>query len=464
MALFITALPKDESLAEAVSMAWAEGGVGMYAVLLGGGLASVVAALLLFFGVQRASAAVVAIAPIGSALTAIGAGFSYWGMQNLFEALGMVNALDAATIAAAGSGEALQTTGFGMAATAGLLLAAAVGGLLGAAAQADGRKLLLLTTALFGITGAWFAVMLHRTEALAGLLKAMAHVSSLDRPLILAAADEELARFQLPRVALLLLIVAIAVGGAALLRDNPRTAALFALLGFGGLVGAGAQALAQAMTSRDTAEWSSHRPAAVELVTAEGFIAADAPAWCLRDKLLRCEDSRTVSAMEVEDLLQNDRRPEPGLFGTGQEDPLLIAVGIAPDASAKSLWDMLGTFTERGVRGVALTGRGPTSTAPVPRELAVIGALINVTYRGVPVSFIVAGSECIAPDCVVATYSDGTLVVDGKPLAPGSLANGISSLSKQVRVKLPDTLSPTQLMSLSHVASSNDFHLFIDRQ
>ena len=61
----------------AVSEAWAEGGSGMYLIVAAGGLFSLVAAVLMFFGVHRGSAAVLANAPLASALVAVGS-FGYW--------------------------------------------------------------------------------------------------------------------------------------------------------------------------------------------------------------------------------------------------------------------------------------------------------------------------------------------------------------------------------------------------
>lgn len=206
------------------------------------------------FGVQRGSGVLLANAPLGALITVVGALGFMTGMSGAAAAVVHASAADRATIMAAATAEALTTSAFGMAGTAGLLASLALGCLFGVVVQTGvARKLLAFSGGTFLVLAMLSTVALLRLSDLMGLFKAVAQVNPVDRGRILEMGSDELSRFNIPFLALLVLLAAIVAGGAVALKEAPRLAVLLPLLGFGGLVGLGAHAGARAFANQKTA-------------------------------------------------------------------------------------------------------------------------------------------------------------------------------------------------------------------
>lgn len=472
--LMLTLSARENGRFGALFEVWANGGVGNYVVLLAGAVVSAVCAVTMFFGVQRGSVGVLAGAPLAALITVAGA-FGFWlGIAGVTEALAHVNPLDAATILVAGTGEALSACSVGLAGSTGLLLMLALGCLFGVAAQSgQARMLLAVSGGLFVALALISALAAFRTSRVLELFSALSHVNPLDRPVLLVGGSEELEFFRVPQLALLGVLVTVIVGGALSLKATPRTAMLVPLLGFGGLVGLGAQALARSLAARPAL---SAPRATYGLVEFDGFLGQEPPTWCLRAEAVEdCEAPGALTADRLADETQTavrNRTPDaqPGLdslFGSRQAEPVALSVGVASKASAGALATFMGAaVSARATGGLVLMGERQPEKLKVVAELAVVADLLQTTFREVPVRLHEHAQAC-TERCVQARLVDGSLTVNGEKWAfepelwSGRKSLGASSLTAELRVDLEPGMTPEQVMTLARIAASHDHTLVL---
>lgn len=460
-ALFTFALRSgghEEGLFGQLAEAWAEGGFFMYVVLLVGGGVAMTSAALMFFGVQRGSPAVLAAAPLGALITAVGAVGFFNGISSAAQAVAHVNPADRATIMAAGTGEALTTSAFGLAGTAGLLASLSLGCLFGVAAQNGlARKLLVFTGAAFLSLSLVSATALLRLSNLMGLFKALAHVNPLDRPTILVMGSEELGQYRLPMLSFLALVLAVLVAGAMALKESPRTAVLLVLLGAGGLVGLGAQAGASSLAAAKTASLFP-ADAAPMLIELDGY-SSSSPQWCLAGLSVRaCEEDQAMDEERLVDELSAHVRNKREYSG---EETVSIPLGITAKSTPESLWMFVGAAVTATADGVLLTGQKNRGPLKVVSELAAIAPLMQSNERSVPVGFAIAATPC-EKGCELGKVDGDALIVDGKRWQAEKLIGERSELRDDVRVKVDMTMGPERLVTLALAAASNGRRLVIE--
>ena len=452
-ALFTFALGGDREagLFVRLAQAWAEGGPFMYLVLLVGGGVAMTSAALMFFGVQRGSPVVLAAAPLGALITGVGALGFFNGVSSAADAVVHAHPADRATIMAGATGESLTTSAFGMAGTAGLLASLALGCLFGVVAQTGlARKLLVFAGATFLSLALVSATALMRLSNLMGLLKALAHVSPLDRPTIFMMGNEELGQFRLPMLGFLALVLVVLVAGALALKESPRTAVLLVLLGAGGLVGLGLQA---GLTSLSEGKAARVLPsaAAPSLIELDGF-SASPPSWCLAGSEVRdCEEDRVMDDERLSDELAAHVRNRREVDG---DQLVSIPVGVVPKATAAALWKFIGAAASAKANGIQLTGQKDRGPLKVVSELAAIAPLMQLKERSVPVGFATEGAPCDRGcergTIVGDTVKGATVVFDGVRIIDKRI-----ELRDEVRVKVDSTMTPDHLARLA-IASANE--------
>lgn len=442
----------------AVSSAWAEGGWGMYLILGAGGAFSLVAAVLMFFGVQRGSAVVLANAPLASALAAVGS-FGYWtGMNGAIAAIAGAHPDDRATILAGATGEALNTTVFGLCAMSGLLGALVPGLLLGVIAQTGmARRLLVIAMGVFGSLMLVSWALASRLSELMGSLKAVAHASPADRLTILVGVGEELSRYRLYVLAPLGLLLVVVAGGAALLKRSPKLAVAVPLLGLGGLFGFGTQSFVEQRVSSAAATLAS-RP--LGLVALEGA-SAFAPDRCVQNSaLIECGAEGFKGAIRQEVLVDELEA------GVRQDDPNDVdsepwaRLGLARGAQAAATWEFLTTAARARVRRVALVGEGTPREMKLPAELEVVAKALDGPFRMVAIGLAPEGSGC-GQSCTRATVEGDGLVVDGQQWTATSIDPSGGRLEKQVAIALNPALEPETLVKLALAAVANQRRLVV---
>ena len=452
-ALFTVALGaggSENGLFGRLAEAWAEGGVFMFVVVLVGGLVAMASAALMFFGVQRGSPAVLACAPLGALVTAVGAVGFFNGISGAAAAVVHASPADRATIMAGATGEAITTSAFGMAGTAGLLASLALGCLFGVVAQTGlARKLLVFTGATFLSLSLVSTTALMRISELMGLFKAVAHVSPLDRPTILVMGSEELGRFRLPMLGFIALVFVVVIAGALAMKESPRTAVLLVLLGAGGLAGLGVQAGLMSLSEGKTAALlpAAASPALIEL---DGYTASP-PSWCLAGAEVRdCEEDRVMDDERLSDELSAHVRNKAEYSA---DELVSIPVGIAPKASAAALWKFIDVAVQAKASGLVLIGqkeRGPLKVVP---ELAAIAPLMQVKERSVPVGFATEGTPCDR-GCEPGTIEGDTVKGEQVVFDDVRIIDELAPRPDVVHVKADRTLTPERLARLA-IATAN---------
>jgi hypothetical protein len=447
-----------------LSYAWVEGGWSMYLIVLAGGGVAVVVALLMFFGVQRGSGAVLASAPLSSGLVAVGAFGSWTGMTGSIEAIAHAHPADRATILAGATGETLNTSLFGLCAMGGMLGALLPGLLLGVIAQSGlARRLLVVTMGVFGslMLVAW--VLSKRLAELMGSLKAVAHGSPVDRLTILAGVGEELSRYRLYATGALGLLLVVVAVGAVTLKGAPKLAVMVPLLGLGGLFGFGVQSFVERPPASASAILSPRAP--LGLVELRGFGAGEEPRWCVSPKsLVACDleglkepvehevlvdelESRTRLARDFDDPTKEDAEPA-------------VALGIVRGASSAASWAFLQTAARVGVRRVALVGEVGPREVKLPAELQLIGNALDVPFRMVPIGLAAEGSGC-GRSCTRATV-DGDVLVVGDQRWTAAPVEGVSRrLEQQVAITGTPGLSPETVVKVALAAAAHDRRLVV---
>lgn len=447
-----------------VSQAWVEGGWSMYLIVLAGGGVAVVVALVMFFGVQRGSGAVLASAPLSSGLVAVGAFGSWTGMTGAIEAIAHAHPADRATILAGATGETLNTSLFGLCAMAGLLGALLPGLLLGVIAQSGlARRLLVVTMGVFGslMLVAW--VLSKRLAELMGSLKAVAHASPVDRLTILAGVGEELSRYRLYAVGALGLLLVVVAMGAVTLKSAPKLAVMVPLLGLGGLFGFGVQSFVERPPASASAILSPR--AALGLVELRGFGAGEEPRWCVSPKsLVACDleglkepvehevlvdelESRTRLARDFDDPTKEDAEPA-------------VTLGIVRGASSAASWAFLQTAARVGVRRVALVGEVGPREVKLPAEVQLIGQALDVPFRMVPIGLAAEGSGC-GRSCTRATVDGDVLVVGDQRWTAAPVEGFSRRLEEQVAITGTPGLSPETVVKVALAAAAHDRRLVV---
>lgn len=448
----------EDGLFGNLAQAWAEGGWFMYAVLLTGGVVAMVSAALMFFGVQRGSAAVLVNAPLGALITAVGALGFMNGMSGAAAAVVHASPADRATIMAAATAESLTTSAFGMAGTAGLLASLALGCLFGVVVQTGvARKLLALAGGTFLVLAMLSVTSLLRLSDLMGLFKAVAHVNPIDRGHILEMGSDELSRFNIPFLGLLVLLAVIVAAGAAALKEAPRLAVLLPLLGFGGLVGLGAHAGARAFANQKTATLGAISPS-YGLIDFKGYAGRE-PQWCLKGGEVRdCEEDRVVEPAALLDETASQVRSRRE-YSYDEKAPVELALGIGPKATAEALWQFIDAAKRAGATGLALTGEHEGAPLKVAGEIAGLAPLLQVRFSAVPIGVLPDDAPC-EQHCETGTVKGATLIVDGKTFEEMPMVDE-SDLRDQVHVRVEPTLSPEQLVTLARAAAGNGRKLVV---
>lgn len=454
-ALFTIALGSggggDGGLFGRLANAWAEGGVFMYVVLLVGGLVAMTSAALMFFGVQRGSPAVLACAPLGALVTAVGAVGFFNGISGAADAVVHASPADRATIMAAATAESLTTSAFGMAGTAGLLASLALGCLFGVVAQTGlARKLLVFSGATFLSLSFVSTTALMRLSELMGLFKAVANVSPLDRPTILVMGSDELARFRLPMLGFIVLVLVVLVAGALAMKESPRTAVLLVLLGAGGLVGLGVQAGLTSLSEGKAAGLLPVDPS-LALIELDGF-AASPTWWCLSGAEVRdCVEGRVMGDEQLADELAAHVRNKAEY---GAAELVSIPVGVAPKASAAALWKFIDAAVRAKANGITLTGQKDTGSLKVVAELAALAPLMQVKERSVPVGFATEGTPCEG-GCELGTVVGDTVKGEQLVFDDVRIIDERAPLRDVVHVKADRTVTPERLARLA-IATANE--------
>jgi hypothetical protein len=448
----------------AVSRAWVEGGAGMYVVLLAGGSLAVISAALMFFGVHRGSPVILVNAPLASVLVAVGA-FGYWSsMRSAIEAIAGAAPDDRATILAAATGEALNTTLFGLCAMGGLLVALLPGLLLGLIAQTgQAQRLLGVALGVFASLALVAWPFAKRLAELMGSFKAIAHVSPVDRLTILVGVGQELERYRVFVFgALGLLLVMVALGAVALKRE-PRMAILVPLMGLGGLFGLGAQAMAErgAMSAATTLQLELKPLGLVELEGAGTF----SPRWCLSgDEVVGCSLGGLEGAVEPGALEAELASADSG-FGSRDrsavaDDEPSVSVGVVRGATAAAGWTFLTAAARAGVRRVALVGEGPPRPLELPAEIALVARALDVRVRMVPLHLATQSAGC-GDGCARATIEGDALVVGAERWTAKPLDGLHRRLTERVAISATPTLAPETLVKLAAAAAAHDRRLVV---
>ncbi|MCU0700326.1 MAG: hypothetical protein MUC96_27775 [Myxococcaceae bacterium] len=447
----------------AVASFWAEGGAMMFVVLLALGALATVSAVLMFFGVHRGSALVLANGPLASLLVTVGA-FAYSNaMHGALEAITHAAPADQATILAGSTGEAMATTLFGLCAMAGLLSALLPGLLLGALAQGEpARRLLLVAMGVFACLAGLAAVSARRLAELSGSFKAIAHASPADRLTILVGVGEELSGYRaFILVGIGLLVLAVVVG-AAVLRQTPRLAVSVPLLGLGGLFGFGSQAVFEQRV-RATAAQVVPPARPIGLVQFEGPDAFE-PRFCLGpDAVLACSLEGLAAPVDGEVL--RDELTAAGAIEAlddraGEREPTML-LGVVPRAGAAPAWDFLTRAQAAGVRSVGLVGEAPPRPdVALPPELELVGKALDVRFRVVSLGLSNEGRGCGA-SCVRGTVDGKALVVGSERWTAGPLKPWYGALPQRVAISADPSLSPEALLELATAAMAHEHRLVV---
>jgi hypothetical protein len=465
-AIFVAAVTSrhDEGgLFEKLARAWQEGGWAMYAVLLVSGLAAVGCAAFAFFGVQRGSIAILACAPVSALITAVGAIGFFSGMRNALEAVAHVHPADKATILAAGTSEALTASAFGMAGTAGLVGSLALGCLFGVVAQTGvARRLLAFSGGAFLALALVSLTAVLRLGVVMGIFRALAFVSPADRLTILVGGSDELAAYRVPMLGALALLALVVIAGAVALKEQPRAAVLLPLLGFGGLVGLGTQAIVRASLDRTVAEMAALRVDTRPLIELAGFYRFDGATRCLGAKTVGdCLEGDDLTPEALKDELEAVLRREAAdaeLFGREQRAPD-VPVAVRADASAASLWRFIDTLVAAGGEGLELMGQQASKGYQVVGELAAMEQVFRSDWRGVPLGVGPEARRC-KPTCTFATAQGEALVVDGQTWTAGPV-KGETVRGDEVYLRADRALTPQTLAKLALAAASHDRKLVL---
>jgi hypothetical protein len=446
-----------------VSQAWVEGGFAMYLVVISGGVVAVIVALLMFFGVQRGSGAVLASAPLSSSLVAVGAFGSWIGMTGTIEAVTHAYPADRATILAGATGETLNTSLFGLCAMAGMLGALLPGLLLGVIAQAGlARRLLAVTMGVFGslMLVAW--ALSNRLAELMGSLKAVAHARPVDRLTLLAGVGEELSRYRLYALGALGLLLLVVALGAVSLKSAPKLAAMVPLLGLGGLFGFGAQSFVERPPASAAGILA---PASLGLVELRGFGGGVEPRWCVDPKsLVACDQEGLKDPVEHEaliDELESRHRLARDLDGQAEEDAEpSVSLGIVRGADAAASWTYFEAAARAGIRRVALVGQVAPREVKLPPEVELVGRALDVPFRMVPIGLAAEGSGCDS-SCTRATVDGDVLVVGDQRWTAAPLEGFSRPLRQQIAITGTADLSPEVLVKLAMAAAAHDRRLIV---
>jgi hypothetical protein len=459
----------DEGMMNALAEGWAEGGWPMYLVLASTALVGLGSAVLLFFGVQQGSSAVLAIAPLSSLASAAGVAGAVIGMRAMNDVLGLVNPADRATILAAGTGEALNASAFGFACAAGGLFASAGGALLGSLAQrAEARRLLFVASVTLGVLGLVMGASLVRSSEAGELLRAVAHAAPMDRVSLLVAGSEELAAHRVPFLGLVVLLLAVLAVGAVVLKTSPRVAVVLPVLGLGGLLGPGLAATANALATRQPTGLSTvTRGVLVELPGNDA--TAHSAFWLGKNSVSKGDDSgpteplritgdpdrQTVeTAVEAWAVNATDKRTKDrqvGLHEGRRQPPLGLAVEVLADAPA--WWAFVTAALRAEVVELELIGEAQPVSVKVAPELAALAEALKVTRRSVPLTL------SLEPVGTTAEVSGDSLLVDGQTWTAAALTSRPEEQTTPVSIRADLSMRPQTVVMLALAAASHQRRL-----
>jgi hypothetical protein len=466
-----------------IQQTWVEGGWGMYLVLAAGGVLSTVAAVLMFFGVQRGSPGVLANAPLASLLVAVGV-FGFWdGMVGSFRAVAHAAVEDQAIIMAAATGEAFSTTLLGCCAMAGLLVSLCFGTLLGVLSQEGlARRLLIASTAIFASLAALAGASAVRLHELSGGFKAIAHASPVDRLSILVGTGNDLARLRVPFLAVVAVFVVVLIAAPLLLKEAPRLVVLAPLMALAGLFGFGAHEFALKRVEGDVAAMG--RDVRLGLIELAGF-PTESPDLCVKSNdVVEC-----VERQPFEDLLDEDgeftKKPpdvprKPGkpmaderlrellmerkarfsgsLYG-GETSIAETSIGLMSGAEASGTWKVLRLAANGGFRRMALIGETTPRVPEVPSEYKAIVAALSLPFRMAPVG-LEPVSGCAK--CKRATVSGDGLVVGAETWKAGSLDEVFPDrLEDEVAITAETSMRAETLVKLALAAAAHRHRLVL---
>jgi hypothetical protein len=456
-ALAVGAFGRGGSLGS-LAMAWRDGGWPMYLVLGLGGVVSIVSAPLMFFGVHRGSVAVLANAPLASVLAAAGAAGYWLGMNGAISAISFASPADRATLLAAGFSEAINSSLFGLAAMAGLLVCLALGALFGFAAQTGvARTLMGSSMACFGALAVVAGVSLKRLAELMEGFRALANAAPDQRVTLLVEMAKELERYRTHSLAALGLLVVVLAVGAVLLKSSPRAAVLLPLLGLGGLVGLGTQAMAR--VSIDSMAPAMGPP--LGLITLDG-LPSNETTWCLSDVgVVDCRDGaprgEAVTAEALEDELGAFIRRLEDLEEARGEDRAEVPVplGVTPKATASGLGGFVTAALTTGATRLELQGEIEPRPLELPSEFSAFSSLVTSRLRMVPVGLAWRSKRC--PDgCELAAVTGDALKVGAETWTAASLATRGSTPTKEVLIASDPSMTPQTLARLAMAACAKD--------
>ncbi len=467
----------DEGVTNALAQAWNEGGWPMYLVLTSTALVGLGSAVLLFFGVQQGSSAVLAIAPLSSLASAAGVAGAVIGVRAINDMLGMAHPADRAVILAGGTGEVLNAQAFGFACAAGGLFASAAGALLGSLAQrAEARRLLFIASATFGVLGLVMGASLVRVSEAGELLGSIAHagrlVSSADRSSLLVAGSEELTAYRLPFLALIVLLLAVLAVGAVVLKSNPRVAVVLPVLGLGGLLGPGLAATANALEASGPGAFLPVKRGV--LVDVPGNDATGHTAFWLGDRRASKGDDAgpteplrpsgdaapgqqtLASALEAWAVNASDQKATDRQLGLNEErrqQPLGLAVEVLADAP--TWWAFVTAALRAEVVELELIGEAQAVSVKVAPELSAVAEALKVTRRSVPLT--------LSLDAVgtTAEVSGEALLVDGQTWTATALTSPKDEPTDTVSIRAEPSMRPQTVVKLALAAASHQRRLVL---
>lgn len=441
-----------------LSAAWVEGGAAMSLVAVAAGAVSLIAAVLMFFGVQRGSPAVLVNAPLASGLVACGT-LGFWtGMKAGLEAIAGALPADGATILAGSLRETLNPSLFGLCAMGGLLGALCPGLLLGVIAQTgQARRVLVVAMGVFGSLMLMAWALAQRLSELMSSLRPVVHTGPVDRLAILVGVGEELSRYRVYAISALVMLLAVVMAGALMLKASPKRAIAVPLLSLAGLFGFGTQELAdlriQSLAARVV---TPTKP--LGLVELNGYSSIE-PRWCVNEKeLVDCDAEGLKSPVEHDVLV--DELSAGARFGDEDDAEPRVGLGLVRGASAETTWRFFNTAVQAGVHRVALVGETAPRVVKLPSEIGPLGKALDSRFRRVSVGLAKASTGC-SKGCRPATVEGTSLVVDGQKWVATPLEGWSKRLDEQVAITATAEVTPETLVALAMAAVANQRRLVV---
>lgn len=443
--------PADEApLAEL----FAQGGMFMYAIAGTAVLAALVQAALV------AASARVPVLSLGVVVPAAGAvltgGFGFWSaMVGTMRALANVNPTDTITIAAASLSEASSNLVLANASAAALWGGAAIGLLLASFSMAEARHRGPAWVAAVGALGlAGIGLVQTRLAAvIAGVLRAAAFVSPVDKPVLIAGSAQELQTLQHVGSVVAAMLAVILMAATAWVAKRNK-AGVFAFVAAVAVALAGASLLVGSMLrSRSIVEVATSRNDGKEPLKALAF--AGEPIVARIDAYVTSTGTSFTNGAMLSALLEQARAQQQQLddlqaMGGGETKlGVFLGVHLAPDASAGALAALGRDAQVAGFAQLLLIGRAmppPEGEVKLPADL---DALAHAAAADVGVALTL---QTDAAPKTAATIERGSVRV-GEPEQP-SLALPFApwapdgpALQDDVAVSLQATTPVTDLVS-----------------